>query len=503
MDAQTRRGPRSRLVACLAAAALAALAACSDSTTSPEPVAPPAPGPRVPGTAGASGQVVATFRCTVNLVADTERCANADAGALPVQALRTIGGADKVEFLFSNRAKTETTYRVDIRFKNLMVQRMGSNGVTTNGNTVYMATGPTVVVGTGTVQVDTPVDRADFGAAELNRPFHYHTAPVGYLQTSGAKRWKFSFPASVDSFTFTLKLVTELVPVVVFDRLVGGQRDIWRVGLDGNDLVQLTTNTADDRDPTVSAGSAATGTANGRVVFVSYRNGNADLYSVPLIGGAETRLTTSTNDDLEPTLSVSGGKLAFTRVGTNGLSRLWTATVSNSTGDLTSVAQATTSFASSSDIEVTPAWAFNDRLYFASTHEGATDVWDMTTVGATPAFTTGLQSSADLDPAPGRSNSTANAVIFASDRAGDTELFQYQRNTGVITQLTSPATRGGIAGSNGSPSWARGFVVYSCGNKSVVPTTYEICFIRLSDPATVRKIPGLSGDVRRPFAYFF
>jgi WD40-like Beta Propeller Repeat len=489
LDVRTPRGPRSRLLACFAAAALAALAACSDSTTSPDPVAPPAPGPGVPGTAGAAGDVVATVRCTVNLRASTERCANLDVGSTPVQALRTIGGADKVQFLFSNRVKTQTSYQMDIRFKNLMVQRMGSNGVTVNGTTVYLATGPTAVVGTGTVQVDTPIARADFGGAETNRPYHYHTASVGYLGMSGAKRWRFTFPSSVDSITFTLKLVTELVPVVVFDRLVGGQRDIWRVGLDGNDLTQLTTHTADDRDPTV---------ADGKVVFVSYRHGNADLFSVPLVGGAETRLTTSTADDLEPTLSVSGAKIAFTRVGTNGLSRLYTATASG-----TGTAAATTSFAAASDIEVTPAWGNNDRLYFASTHEGATDVWDMTTPGATPAFTTGLQSSADLDPAPGRSGSTANTVIFASDRAGDTELFQYQRNTGVVTQLTSPATRGGIAGSNGSPSWAKGFVVYSCGNKSVVPTVYEICFLRTSEPATVRKIPGLSGDVRRPFAYFF
>src|SRR5690606_11029546 len=71
-------------------------------------------------------------------------------------------------------------------------------------------------------------------------------------------------------------------PMILFDMVVDGNRDLYRAALDGRDLERLTTDAAADYDPTV---------AGDLVVFVSERDGNKELYSLTLGGGAEKRLT--------------------------------------------------------------------------------------------------------------------------------------------------------------------------------------------------------------------
>src|SRR5207244_8482241 len=64
-------------------------------------------------------------------------------------------------------------------------------------------------------------------------------------------------------------------PVIVFDWLRNGNRDIYRATLDGTDLVRLTSDPGDDQHPTERGGTVA---------FTSYRDGNGELYAVPSIG---------------------------------------------------------------------------------------------------------------------------------------------------------------------------------------------------------------------------
>src|SRR6266566_7889058 len=89
-------------------------------------------------------------------------------------------------------------------------------------------------------------------------------------------------------------------PTIVFDWLRNGNRDIYRAALDGKDTVRLTSDPGDDQHPTERAGT---------VVFTSYRDGNGELYAVPATGGAERRLTTSTEfNETQPALSPDGTK---------------------------------------------------------------------------------------------------------------------------------------------------------------------------------------------------
>src|SRR5207244_12008562 len=102
-------------------------------------------------------------------------------------------------------------------------------------------------------------------------------------------------------------------PVIVFDWLRNGNRDIYRAALDGKDIVRLTSDPGDDQHPTERAGT---------VVFTSYRDGNGELYAVPSTGGAERRLTNTAANETQPALSPDGRLIADLN-DESGVPKLW------------------------------------------------------------------------------------------------------------------------------------------------------------------------------------
>src|SRR2546429_7847153 len=102
-------------------------------------------------------------------------------------------------------------------------------------------------------------------------------------------------------------------PVIVFDWLRNGNRDIYRAALDGKAIVRLTSDPGDDQHPTERAGT---------VVFTSYRDGNGELYAVPATGGAERRLTTSAANGTQPARSPPGRLIADLN-DESGVPKLW------------------------------------------------------------------------------------------------------------------------------------------------------------------------------------
>jgi hypothetical protein len=85
-----------------------------------------------------------------------------------------------------------------------------------------------------------------------------------------------------------------------------GGRDIFAIGLDGNDQRRLTTNHADEFSPAWSARDV--------VAFVRRSDaGDGDIWSLRGSGGGSLRLTSGRFDDRDPTWSPDGRRIAFTR----------------------------------------------------------------------------------------------------------------------------------------------------------------------------------------------
>ena len=225
-------------------------------------------------------------------------------------------------------------------------------------------------------------------------------------------------------------------PMVVYDLDRGGNRDIWKIALDGLDSVRLTTHAADDQQPTA---------AGDKLVFVSYRDGNAELYTRALSGTAsETRVTNSTANETEPALSFDGLKLAYTSDVTS-YSRVWSATAAG-----TGATQVSVTFSEPGAIESTPAWRADNRLSFVSSTNGTADVYTNDETGS-PALEVG-GASADVEPAWSK---VGMKLVFASTRDGDAELYVRTSAGGEPTRLTTRA------GDDGRPSWtADGRIVF-------------------------------------------
>jgi Tol biopolymer transport system component len=267
--------------------------------------------------------------------------------------------------------------------------------------------------------------------------------------------------ASYDGSTGSRQIEVEAPPAVVFDMSVNGNRDLYRVALDGGDFARLTQEGAEDRDGTV---------AQDRVVFVSFRAGNAELYSLPLAGGTATRLTNTTRSESSPALSPDGQRLAYA-YDVSGVARIWTA---NGTGG--NAAAATTDFGFDGSPETSPTWApTGNRFAYVSTADGTADVWDLA-VGQPPAVLAGGDS-ADVDPSW---SADGTQVAFASTRQGDAAIFTVRLSGGGMTKLSTRA------GTEAEPSWtADGRLVYvefSTGSTRLV-------WIDPADPATIHEIP--------------
>jgi Tol biopolymer transport system component len=78
------------------------------------------------------------------------------------------------------------------------------------------------------------------------------------------------------------------------------------MGANGSNPVRLTTQVVDDIDPTWSPDGT-------KIAFVSYRDGNAELYVMNADGQNPVRLTNNNVEDLQPDWSPDGTKLAFSR----------------------------------------------------------------------------------------------------------------------------------------------------------------------------------------------
>jgi dipeptidyl aminopeptidase/acylaminoacyl peptidase len=271
--------------------------------------------------------------------------------------------------------------------------------------------------------------------------------------------------------TGTLKLTVEAPPTVVFDMSVGGNRDIYKVALDGGDLARLTQQASDDRDP--SAGG-------GNVMFVTFRHGNGELYTIPVAGGAEARVTNSTRSESAPALSADGQRLAYA-TDPSGVAKVWT---SLSTG--AGAAQAAPNFGFGGSPETSPSWApAGSRLAFVGTANGSADIYQLT-LGQEPVLLVG-GTAAEVDPAW---SADGQWVAFASTREGDPAIFVVRVSDGAVTRLSTRT------GTEAEPAWTKdGRLVYT---EFTGTDQTRLVWIDPAAPQSVNPIPVQGGFPRRP-----
>jgi Tol biopolymer transport system component len=269
----------------------------------------------------------------------------------------------------------------------------------------------------------------------------------------------------------TLELTVATPPVVVFDMHVAGNRDVYRVALDGGELTRLTTEPADDISPTVGGGT---------VVFGSYRAGNAELYSIPLAGGAATRLTTTAPAEGAPALSRDGQRLAYT-FDLSGVSKIHTATGSNQNR-----IQAAPGFGFSGSPETSPTWhPTANRVAFVGTAAGSADIFEVIPGGVPTLVVGGAQAEVNPTWSPDGSR-----IAFASNRDGDPAIY-------VVTLASSAVTRlSDRIGTEAEPAWTSdGRLVYV---EFLTGGATRLVWIDPATPAVVHPIPVAAGSPRRP-----
>lgn len=277
--------------------------------------------------------------------------------------------------------------------------------------------------------------------------------------------------ATAGDRTGTVKLTVAAPPTVVFDMSASGNRDLYKVALDGGDFVRLTQHASDDRDPSVGGGN---------VMFVTFRHGNGELYTMPLAGGTETRVTTTARSESAPALSADGQRLAYATDPT-GVAKLWTAQANNG-----GAAQAAPNFGFGGSPETSPSWApTGSRLAFVGTASGTADIYQLT-LGQEPQLLAG-GGAADVDPAW---SPDGQWVAFASTREGDPAIFVARVSDGAVTRLSSRA------GTEAEPAWtADGRLVYT---EFMSTDQTRLVWIDPATPQTVNPIPVQGGYPRRP-----
>lgn len=280
---------------------------------------------------------------------------------------------------------------------------------------------------------------------------------------------KVKVTAEYDDDVGTLSLEIAAPPEILFDMAVAGNRDIYRVALDGRGLERLTTHPAEDYDPTIGGG---------RIVFVSERDGNPELYSRPLTGVPETRLTRTGAAEDHPALSPDGKRLAYVR-GT-ALTRLFLADPDAGNPTLPDPTHG-----HDGTLEVAPAWSPDGRtLAFVSTATGLPGIF---TWSGDKAALLEFSGGGDFEPAW---SPDGRRIAFASNRSGDVELYVLDLETKEIRRLTERE------GSDGYPTWLPdGRIVYV----AFTDTTAELRWLDPEDPGVTYPIP-LPGEPGNPVA---
>ncbi len=113
--------------------------------------------------------------------------------------------------------------------------------------------------------------------------------------------------------------------------------------------------------------------ANGKIAFVTYRDGNAQVYSMDADGTNKTRLTHNSSNDQNPAWSPDGTKVAFQSTRDGAGARIY---VMNADGS------GQTRLTTGPGIELSPTWSPNGKKIAFSSNRDDPNFWQIYTMNA-------------------------------------------------------------------------------------------------------------------------
>ncbi len=180
------------------------------------------------------------------------------------------------------------------------------------------------------------------------------------------------------------------------------------MGCDGTSQVNLTNHSSEDKQPSWGPG--------GTLAFSSNRSadGGFDIYLLTLNPWGIVRVTSHTANDEAPAISPDGSKIAFVSY-RDGNAEIYVASVAMGTPTVSRITND-----SSSDVD--PAWdSDGNRLAFASDRDGD---WEIYLTDSNLANPSKLTNNTSNDRWPDLADYFGDELVaFASDRDGDWEIF--------------------------------------------------------------------------------
>jgi hypothetical protein len=152
---------------------------------------------------------------------------------------------------------------------------------------------------------------------------------------------------------------------IVFRNVSGGQADLYRMKPDGSNPESLTSDSFDDSAPAWSPDGS-------KVVFVSNRDGNTDLY-ILTIGGGITRLSENTQLEDSPRWSPNGNNLLFARRENSSANP---SLFLVSPADWSAIQTGFTNITNLPSSDSQPDWSSNgNQIIWISNRDGANDIY--------------------------------------------------------------------------------------------------------------------------------
>ena len=210
---------------------------------------------------------------------------------------------------------------------------------------------------------------------------------------------------------------------IVFTSDRDGNADIYTMNPDGSRQRNRSTNAASDIEPVLSPDAT-------KIAFRSERDGNPEIYVMNAAGDAQTRLTNNAVEDIQPEFSPDGTQIAFVRREEGNFPN---ADIYVMGIDGSGPTQVTTQTTSESEPAFSPD---GSKIAFVTGRDGNNEVYVMDADGQNQTRLTNTPAASDLQPA---FSPDGTRIAFSSDRDGDREIYVMDADGANPTRLTTSA----------------------------------------------------------------